>query len=71
MSLAIVTNDTQEQEPTAAQRGPRTISFANNNKEIVSKNQSLFRVNVGFMNVGVIFSIFGKKFKFKTEIDLY
>lgn len=47
------------------------MSFVNNNREIVSKNQSLFRVNAGFMNVGVIFSVFGKKLKFKTEIDLH
>ena len=47
------------------------MSFVNNNREIVPKNQSLFHVNVGFVNVGVIFSIFGKKLKFKTEIDLY
>lgn len=47
------------------------MSFVNNNREIVSKNQPFFHVNVGFMNVGVIFSVFGKKFKFKTEIDLY
>ena len=47
------------------------MSFVNNNREIVSKNQSLFRMNVDFVNVGVIFSIFGKKLKSEMEINLY
>lgn len=47
------------------------MSFVNNTMEIVSKNQSLFHVNAGFMNVGVIFSIFGKKLKSEMEINLH